>query len=162
MRKRRTRRALCCRTELSMLDQRRRITLVSVHLWSVKTKNRQWVSLTGNFANIRRRLPNLPIFKLLNGSVYCPTNSLPDAESWSSTVKRTSASSGTNTSNWKFSFHSGLKPSTEKEDIIISDLMYHRRYASLISDTFLRVIWWLFNLPRLLLLQRLPLFPWIH
>lgn len=57
------------------------------------------------------RLPtDSPIFRLLNGRVYWPTKSLPDVESWSSMTKRTSASSGTYTSNWKVSFHDGLKP----------------------------------------------------
>lgn len=52
------------------------------------------------------------MFRLLNGMVYCAMNSLLEVESWSSMTKRTTASSGTYTSNWKFSFHDGLKPLT--------------------------------------------------
>lgn len=56
------------------------------------------------------QLPSVPMLRLLNGMVYCPMNSLSEVESWSSMTKRTTASSGTYTSNWKFSFHDGLKP----------------------------------------------------
>lgn len=135
MRKWRIWRALCAECELSSLcSTREGIVPVSVHLWSVKTKNER---------NIHRQFLNVPVFKLLNGSVYCPTNSLSDVESWSSTAKRTSARSGTYTSNWKFSFHIGLKPWTEKKKHDVSNLTYHRCYGSLISDVWCipGVIW---------------------
>lgn len=62
----------------------------------------------------RRACAHLPIFRLPNGRVYWPMKSLSDAASWSSTTKRTSASSGTYTSNWKFSFQDGFKPPNTK------------------------------------------------
>lgn len=61
-----------------------------------------------------RLLTDSPIFRLLKGRVYWAMNSLSDVESWSSMTKRTSASSGTYTSNWKFSFQDGLKPQSDK------------------------------------------------
>ena len=74
-------------------------------------------------ANICSQILNSPIFRLLKGSVYCPTNSFPDVESWSSTAKRTRAKSGTYTSNWKLSFHEGLNPEN-KERHSLSDVSW--------------------------------------
>lgn len=114
--------------ELSMLNQQRESSCLSSFM---KCENNQlsvflnhWVTWGKkdliNISNITSQLLNSPIFKLLNGSVYCPTNSLSDTESWSSTTKRTSARSGTYTSNWKFSFHAGLNPTRKHGEKIPS------------------------------------------
>lgn len=75
-------------TEFSMFNQRAESReLLSLFIYEVwKQRAISGFSSKGrkdliNAANIHSQLLNSPIFKLLSGSVYCPTNSLSDVES---------------------------------------------------------------------------------
>lgn len=74
-----------------------------------------------------------PVRRLVKGRVNCPRKSLLEVKSWSSTMKRTRARSGTWTVKLKVQSHRGLNPGTRKEHMSYSmrfDLLaLHHAYA---------------------------------